>query len=427
MKSFLLFTASICLLSFFACEETTEVFNPNSDTEYKKQQFSTLAGQFDYIWTGLNNSYVFWYAETTDWDSVREHYMPEFEALDELGKKGVEIKGEMIDSLLTEIAVPLRDRHLVLYMSNPYSDKPSPISSMSGQTALLTRDDVWLLLLGHSFCNLNLLLNYKYSDLKQMSYSVGGFSQIVYSCIINDSIPFLHMPNYKVTDETFCRNNKEYLPVVNNFFDNIRALSSQDRLKGIIIDNRINTGGNATDIDLFVQTFSSKPLEISRQRTKYGLGKRDYTPWNTYKIYPYKSKYIDIHDAPIVILQDYYSMSAGELLGHALSFLPNTHIIGNRSYGAHSPISGDDTFNNTFTGSFNHDSIDYYIDHYGAGAAVITATFCEEMKNKRTGEFEQLEGIGISPDEYVQLNDSLLKLGKGDNQLDAALRYIREY
>lgn len=419
MKRILMFTASTCLLSFFACEELTEVFNPYTDTEYKKQQFSTLAGQFDYIWTGLNNSYVFWYADATDWDTVREHYMPEFEALDELGNKGVEVKDGIIDSLLTEIAAPLRDRHLELFMSNPYSEKPSPIGSISGQSALLMRDDSWLLLTGNLLYKLN-LLNYNYSDLK--NYSAGNFT--VYSCVINDSIPLLHMPNYHITNADFCRENEEYLPVVNSFFDNIRTLSSQGRLNGIIIDNRINGGGNATDIELFFQTFSSKPLVISRQRTKNGLGKRDYTRWVPYIINPDKNKYIDIHGAPIVILQNFFSMSAGEVMGHALSFLPNTHIIGERTYGANGMLNDKDC---AFTGPINYDSIDYYIEHYGAGAAVKTAFICIEMKNKHSGEFEQLEGIGISPDEYVQLDDSLLISCKGDNQLDAAIKYIRNH
>lgn len=424
MKKIIYYIASLLLLCLISCEDTTTVYNPNSDTAYKKQQFSTLAGQFDYIWTGLNNSYVFWYADSTNWDAIREHFMPEFQELDRLGKMGADIKDETIDSLITEVVSSLRDRHLTIYMSNPYSDNPSPISTISGLSSLAMRDGSLLLIFGDKYYKDNLFKNYSISFDRMFNYTEGEMEKNAYSCVIEDSIPFLHIGNYYLTDKDFCQKNPEYLAVVSDFFDNIRSLSSQDKLKGIIIDNRFNTGGRLEDEEAFVQTFSSESLEVSRQRSKYGLGKYDYSPWLPFIINPNNEKHINTHNVPIVILQDLYSISAGEIVGHSLSLLPNTYLIGNRTFGALSPeaVGGFDVFH---TGSFNSDSIDYYLKNYGVAAGVYTACVCTEVKNKKTGKFEQLEGIGIEPDEYVELDELRLIKKEGDNQLDAALRYIR--
>lgn len=426
----IVYLSTIIIASFMAsCEDVTEVFNPQSDVLYKQNQFSTLAGQFEYIWNGLNNSYVFWYADTTDWDEVHDVYLPKFKELDYQANLGQEIDDEIIDSLITEVASSLIDRHLEIYMSNPYKEKPSKITASRGLNSILEREGAWSLLFGDKYCKTNLFNNYKTSNEREFSLDDGEYSQNAYSCVISDSIPILHLFNYYITAHNFCEAYPEFLDVANNFFDNIRSLSAQNKLKGIIIDNRFNFGGLITDEELLVQSFSKNTLETARSRSKYGLGKYDYAPWVSYKIQPNEEKYIEINNTPIVILQNLYSASAGESVGHALSLLPNTYIIGERSYGAFSPLfvgEVEDFVRRPNTGSFNADSVDFYLSNNKAVAAVETASFCFELKNKRSGKFEQLEGIGIEPDEHVELDLVNFVLGKGDAQLDAAIKYIRE-
>lgn len=435
MKRFFTIIAALCMLCLTACEDATEVFNPNSDYRYKQKQFTTLAGQFEYIWTGLNNSYLFWYAETADWDAVRDEYLPKFQELDELGKKGLEVKDDTIKSLMSEIASMLLDKHLVIYMSNPYKNDGTFLTEADIDLSSIKENGIWRIIAGDSYYKENLTRNYQVSNFEEMQYNVSGTEHNVYSCVIDGSIPFLHISNYYVTTPEFCGIFPDYLSVVDNFFDNVRALSSQHKLKGVVIDNRFNSGGGLSDLELFVQTFSSTPVEVFRHRTKTGLGKYDYSPWIPYKVNPNPGNYIDINNAPIVVLQDMYSASAGELVGHALSLLPNTYIIGEVTRGAHGDIiQGSATIDGVvaglydvfYSGSFNVDSLDYCIKTYGGAAAVRTAMACNEIKNRHTGKYELREGKGIEPDEYVKFDETKFVLKAGDNQLEAALNYIRK-
>lgn len=436
MKKVIYVLTSLFILCFTACEDATEIFNPESDYAYKQNQFKTLTGQFDYIWKGLNNSYLFWYADSTDWDAVREAYLPRFQELDGWGKRGVIVEDNTIKSLMNEIANKLLDKHLTIYMSNPYKIDGTVLSATSIDTTRIRGEENEIrLIAGESFYKDNLTKHHQVSNLEYMKYNSSNIEHPVYSCVIDESIPLLHISNYYMTDPVFCEKHPEYLKVVDNFFENVRMLSSHHKLKGIIIDNRFNSGGCLADLDLFVQTFSSKPVDIFRERTKIGFGKYDYSRWIVYTITPNLERYIDIKDTPIVVLQDKYSASAGELVGHALSLLPNTFIIGENSWGAHGTlfsgnVSVDDTTTNIYdlfrSGSFNVDSLDYCLKKYGGVAAVKTATVCCEIKNRHTGKYELFEGQGIEPDKYVKFNVIDYILQMGDNQLDAALNYIRE-
>lgn len=419
MKRFLIITASICMLCLTACEETTFVPNPQSDYEYKQKQFSTLAGQFDYIWTGLNNSYLFWDVDTTDWDAVRDEYLPKFQELDELGMKGEDVTPRMIE-LISKIDSMLLDRHSIIWMTNPYATDYKFYQTSKLQM-IYDSSEIKSLRLGDCYAMINLFYNHEISNKGEIYY---GNSLLAYSCVVDNSIPILHIGQYSMTDEAFIKDHPDYSTVVNNFFDNVRTLSLQGSLKGIVIDNRFNPGGVLTDLTELVQTFSDKQIEPFRQKSKVGLGKFDYSCWVPFVVEPDSKKYIDIHNVPIVVLQNKFSRSAGELVGHALSFLPNTYVIGEKSYGAHSPIA-DYVFPIFHSGSFNTDSVESYKAEKRLFAAVQTAIVCAEQKNKKTGKYEQLEGIGFEPDEYVELNISDFEAGTGDNQLEAALNYIR--
>lgn len=425
MKRILIITATICMLCLTACEETTFVPDPQFDYEYKQKQFSTLAGQFDYIWTGLNNSYLFWDVDTTDWDAVRDEYLPKFQELDELGKKGEDVTPRMIE-LISKVDSMLLDRHSIIWMTNPYATNYQ-VYQTSKINMIYDWSEKIILFSGSCFAEVNLQNNHEISDKKRTCF-ISGFSKIAYSCVIDNSIPILHIGNYHMTDDGFIKENPEFLEVVNNFFDNVRTLSLQGSLKGIVIDNRFNTGGAFTDLTELVQTFSDKQIVPFRQKSKVGLGKFDYSAWHPYIIEPDSKKFIDIHNVPIVVLQNKFSISAGELVGHALSFMPNTYVIGEKSYGALSPVNTntDYVFSMFHSGSFNTDSIESYKAEKRLFAAVQTALVCAEQKNKTTGEYEQLEGIGFEPDEYVELNISDFEAGTGDNQLEAALNYIRK-
>ena len=71
--------AIVTLLALLtACrDEVDDVIQPGALTADK-----SLTEQFDAIWHGINQNYVFWEADPTDWDAVYSQYRPRFVELD---------------------------------------------------------------------------------------------------------------------------------------------------------------------------------------------------------------------------------------------------------------------------------------------------------------------------------------------------------
>ena len=96
--------AIVTLLALLtACrDEVDDVIQPGALTADK-----SLTEQFDAIWHGINQNYVFWEADPTDWDAVYSQYRPRFVELDkqeavptaDLQKLYEEICGSFIDHL----------------------------------------------------------------------------------------------------------------------------------------------------------------------------------------------------------------------------------------------------------------------------------------------------------------------------------------
>lgn len=72
------FAIVILLALLTACrDEADDVIQPGVLTADK-----SLTEQFDAIWHGTNQNYVFWEADPTDWDAVYSQYRPRFVELD---------------------------------------------------------------------------------------------------------------------------------------------------------------------------------------------------------------------------------------------------------------------------------------------------------------------------------------------------------
>jgi len=77
-------TIALALFSafvFFGCREEVNLQDPydyyNKDNIYKTKWSDIFEG----FWTGMNNNYVFWDIDTTNWDAVYDTYMPYFQSL----------------------------------------------------------------------------------------------------------------------------------------------------------------------------------------------------------------------------------------------------------------------------------------------------------------------------------------------------------
>jgi hypothetical protein len=77
-----LFTALV--FSLFSCRDTLALNRPE---DYASADQNINAGPnwkwvFESYWTGMNNNYLFWDIDPTDWDQVYKTYKPKFAALD---------------------------------------------------------------------------------------------------------------------------------------------------------------------------------------------------------------------------------------------------------------------------------------------------------------------------------------------------------
>lgn len=62
----------VFIFSLSSCrKDTTMVYNPE-DPYYRESKIKTLAGQWDYIWHAMDNQYVFWDIDATNWDALHD-------------------------------------------------------------------------------------------------------------------------------------------------------------------------------------------------------------------------------------------------------------------------------------------------------------------------------------------------------------------
>ena len=416
------------LLGASACRDNnTLVFDPE-DKSYVASMGKSLEGQFHYLWNGINNSYVFWEYDPLDWDCVYSTFAPRFRELDEQAIHGKAVTNEDVRKLMEESFGKLLDRHMVVGMinvHNPEKDRQNVSVNISDLDIKSRPDYHPSTEVDSSYVptsKIYHLLNYRQGTRYDVSNLVAAseFAEIstwfAFSCVLNGDIPYLHMSQFLFSGIT---HTAEMASVFQNFFNNVKRLKALGMLKGVVLDYRGNGGGFAIDLDIFPGMFIDEPELICRFKTKTGLGRYDYGTW----IYRYmqparESIRIKNFNAPLVVLQDMFTGSMGEISAYAVSRLPFGHTIGENTAGGLGTLF-DDGFDIYHTGGFN-------VNNRWNQPFVYCATYCSNYQNEKTGEWECREGKGgFAPDEYVPLDTIAFNSYDHDNQLDAALDYIK--
>ena len=80
--------------------------------------YSTPSEQFDAVWRGINQNYVFWDVDSTDWDAVYAEYMPRFRALDERES----VSSEELKELYKGATATLLDHHMSIMVCNLWGE-----------------------------------------------------------------------------------------------------------------------------------------------------------------------------------------------------------------------------------------------------------------------------------------------------------------
>ena len=407
-KTFLVFILFIA--SFSSCKKEVATVN---------QPGSTLSGNFDQVfndfWNSMNNNYVFWSIDTTNWDNMYKIYNPLFAKLnlydssDETTAK--KYFKNMVDGLVDSHYTLFPDGDFIQPAHDRKLKNPEFIENLFNTAPYLPSAD-------GKFYYTN-LIDTLYLDSLSKHIAIDTVASnanfmIVSGTINKGQVLYLSFSSFNLVSE-YQGGYPKVKTVLDYFFSQLKNTS----IKGLIIDVRGNGGGDIQDLNFLVGSLISSPLHIGFTRSKNGNGRLDYTPWADAVITPTAGAVA--FTKPIVVLADGESVSLSEITAMSLKTLPNTTFVGDTTWGANGPLTENAVFN---AGSFNFGklgtdigsgNVSYY------GNAYTSSTMFKYINNKI------YEGKGFPPDFdiKVKLSDIFLPNNYVDDpQLDKAVTII---
>lgn len=235
-----------------------------------------------------------------------------------------------------------------------------------------------------------------------------------------DSFSLSAYLNPSFTQELFEKPSAQTQELIENvrsiwkaWFNAIQEHHKAGDLGGVIIDVRSNGGGMMNDyMYVLGALLPSGGYHESNSRFKRGPGRYDYSPVMP-QIMPTMDEEHVIVTEPIVGLCNCSSASMAEHTSIGIKLLDNGCLIGTRTWGGFSALSGSDQYSQNYAG---------YV-----GVRNETPVFCfipQEVAFTPDGQI--VESIGITPDIEVAFDWRAWRSGNGpDSQLDRALQYIR--
>ena len=205
--------------------------------------------------------------------------------------------------------------------------------------------------------------------------------------VVSDAMPpvFVDFEALRLKDDIgYIRFNHFAEPVDNEF---LNALETMRDTKGIIFDVRSNPGGYFSVLDSIIEQLITAKTLLYQFRLRDSTVEISLTPSE----YPYQK--------PVVVLIDTTSTSASEHFAACLKAIGRAVIIGERSPGY---LLGAKWIKLPNGLSFMHT----FLQPIPYGGHIV-------------------EGNGVTPDILVELSRNHLMQGR-DNQLEAAINYIRE-
>ena len=409
--------AAMLTLMMVSCRKEAPVLHDPNNIPCK-----TYTQQFQAVWEGVDQSYVFWERDTVNWDKRYDLCLPIFQDFDARGTANP-VTAEEYKAAWLKVFKGLVDHHFVGVLWNP--NLKSAVIVNAGHQARYTTD------IAQEISILKRMPGI--SDLTENTVQ-GSKAPQSWSCLLPGKVSGEKIAYFRFSGFGFNIKNQsraELAPLY-AFFDpdtlgNVgdRALINRDDVKGIIIDVRGNGGGSFGNIETYIGSLLHKDLHIGYTRVKEGIGRLDYSAWLPLKIAAHKRPINKEKD--VVLLVDANSISCSEVTAVFTKCMPNGKVVGDRTYGATGPLwsntilhdvfyngcFGDTNLYNRFLedrGTYSNDNFAYY---------VYTSTFEFVDRN-----YESFEGKGVNPDILVPYNEQELKAGT-DKQLERALEYLR--
>lgn len=380
------------LSKYYCCIISFSFFIFCSCKKERETSFSGDTNNFHHIfiefWEKMNSQYVYWDRETVDWNSVYKNYKPLFDALtnsDDDKKQAV--------SYFKQMTAELMDHHLsITFLQAPFS---GTLINPAYDRKIKTTDY-------HARYNYNSLVE-SYLDKGFLSgkgnLSSNGELINATAGTINGNLLYFHCNFFALQKSFNSDGDNKIKQALTYFFSEIKRDSSP--IKGIILDLRLNSGGNIEDLNFFAGKLVNHDVLFGYTRGKSGLGKLNYLPWLESRLKHDSDYGVNV---PIMMLCDNFSASLSEIMIIALKSKTNL-LIGEQTYGATGPLSDPDIFN---SGSFN------------VGTFLSVKTSAVEFKGL-DGKF--YEGVGVIPDIQSPFNLKELSSGK-DSQLELAIKQL---
>ena len=354
-----------------------------------------LPETFEIYWKGMNDNYIFWDQDPTNWAEVYRKYKPLFANLKSSNKEDI----RKAYSYFKQMSSTLIDSHLTLSfqdMGGALTD--SAASYTPAEARYYRRPEAHEPILESFFLD---TVAEKY--LTNVKIKEGGFFDPV-SIVVGqtpDNILYIYISSFELSDL-----EEEHMAPTGVFGYFLNEVKSNPNLRGLIIDVRGNGGGYLSDLNLLMGPLVDKPFVFASTRTKMGSNRLEYSPWADAQVAPKGTK---AFSKPIVALVDGHSVSMAEVTAMAVKALPNGNgkVVGERTWGAHGPLGP----------NYYHNS-----GQFSIGSNLITSSYTSSIALRYKNGI-MYEGVGFPPDVEVLYNDQQRKLGN-DIQLEEAIRII---
>lgn len=388
-NSLLLIPALLLLLLFSACRK--DLTNAENAESYVGDSFSDV---FESFWNGMNNNYIFWSVDNTNWDNMYTTYKPLFASLD-ISKEADQQKAVGYFRAMTD---GLTDSHYNLsFPSNSYIADSSITPSYDRKLAAGILRDHYVF---YDY-DANYYLDPGYvHGIDSVNTLEGSYTEAI-SGTIGGNILYLGFNQFNLKNSYDASDDNGVKKVLQFFIDYLH--NPPAGFKGVVIDVRGNGGGSVSDLNFLVGNMISSNLVFGATRYKSGNGRLDYTPWADAIVTPQAgAKAVTV---PVVAIADIWSVSMAEITTMAIHSLPNGHFVGETTWGANGPLTDNQVYN---AGQFT------------AGNFVSVYTSSSMFRYKDGNIYE---GKGFPPDYVVPFNLDDFN-NYGDKQLEQALQLM---
>ena len=235
-------------------------------------------GNFEALWTALDEHYCFFKEKGVDWDEVHDRYA---------ARVYPKMQRRAFFNLCAEMLDELRDGHTNL-------SAPFATSYYRGWWSGYPQNYDARLIQQH-------YLNFKYFSLGAVDYGM-----------LLNNIGYMH---YSSFSSSLGEGNMDYIMVY---------FAGAD---GLIIDVRDNGGGDLTNVEMFVNRFIDKKTLAGYMQHKTGPGHDDFSRPEPFYYYPAGSSHFG-WAKPVVVLTNRSTFSAANNFVSIMKYIPGVTIIG---------------------------------------------------------------------------------------------------